>query len=133
MKNCLQCGKEFTPDNAKGVYCSGACKVKASRERAKSKQPGEQEPEKEPDKEIPVDTPIRNGELCNIEFSKFLREFDKQGNLTDLRKRAENSTIMNLRQKEAILARCHYAMIGEYGNTKTAEHLKHSGLLTSKP
>lgn len=32
---CIICGKPFTPKNAKGVMCSGACRVRSSRNNKK--------------------------------------------------------------------------------------------------
>jgi len=72
----------------------------------------------------------------NSEWHNLLGQFHKiiTGNpapekvkekLLDLKSCAENSALINIRQKEAIVARCVNYINGEYGNTKTLENLNH--------
>ena len=35
MKPCKRCKKPFRPENEQGLYCGGACRQAASRERKK--------------------------------------------------------------------------------------------------
>jgi len=85
--------------------------------------------------------PRWQGELCNKEFSAMLGEFEALVSLGGdkgypkvpaLIEKAKNSVVMTYRQVDAIVARCKYFLAGEYGNTKTAYNLSHSGLLLAK-
>lgn len=43
--------------------------------------------------------------------------------LLDLKSEAEKSSELNIRQKDAIIAKCDNYLNGNYGNTKTKENL----------
>ncbi len=45
--------------------------------------------------------------------------------LISLREKASKDAGLNIRQKDAIIARCDNYMKGEYGNTKTEVHMQH--------
>ena len=78
-------------------------------------------------------------ELVPNEFSILLKGFNElaegmppiekvKSGLLELKNAAKNSMELTYRQKDAIVARVDNYLAGTYGNTKKAEHLKHSGL-----